>query len=222
MVDRHDPEKAREIFGAMRDHGVFYVPTHLTRWSDAYADQPVVREDPALQYLHPLMKMQWLEDLDAVLSRDPTPAARQAYVDFYRKGLALTAQAHASGVRIMVGTDYIAAGLDVHRELEQLVLAGLTPHQALQAAITTPVEYAEAAADYGEVTPGRIADLVLLSANPLADIRHTQRIEAVVFNGTAYGPEALERIKGHVRSNARSWTIGAKMIWRFVKNPASY
>ena len=222
MVDRHDPAKAARIFRAMRDHGVFYVPTHLTRWSDAYADQAEVREDPALTYLHPLMKMQWQEDIDELILRAPAPSSRQAYRDFYRKGLVLTRQAQAAGVKIMVGTDYIVAGLDVHRELEQLVLAGLTPQQALQAATTTPAEYAGGAERFGDVAPGKIADLVLLSQNPLADIRNTQAIEAVLFNGTVYGPAAIDRIKRHVRSNARSWTIGAKMIWRFLRRPADY
>ena len=222
MVDRHDPAKAQEIFRTMRDHGAFYVPTHLTRWSDAYADQAVVRDDPALRYLHPLMKMQWQEDLDELLHRAPTPADRQGYVDFYRKGLELTRQAQASGVKIMVGTDYIVAGLDVHRELEQLVLAGLTPQQALQAAITTPADYAHAAVRFGDVAPGKIADLMLLTRNPLVDIRNTQAIEAVLFNGNVYGAASIERIKRHVRANAGSWTIGAKMIWRFIRNPANY
>ena len=222
MVDRHDPAKARQILGTMRDHGVFYVPTHLTRWSDANADQAVVRDDPALRYLHPLMKMQWQEDLDELIQRAPTPADRQAYRDFYRKGLALTRQAHAAGVKIMVGTDYIVAGLDVHRELEQLVLAGLTPPQALQTAIITPADYANAALRFGDVAPQKIADLVLLTRNPLVDIRNTQAIEVVLFNGNVYGPAAIDRIKRRVRSNANSWTIGAKMIWRFIQNPANY
>jgi imidazolonepropionase-like amidohydrolase len=222
MVDRHDPERAQQIFRAMRDHGAFYVPTHLTRWSDAYADQAAVRDDPALRYLHPLMKMQWQEDLDELIKDGPTPADRQGYVDFYWKGLELTRRAQESGVKIMVGTDYIVAGLDVHRELEQLVLAGLTPQQALQAAIVTPAEYAHAGAQFGDVAPGKTADVVLLTGNPLADIRNTQSIEAVLFNGNLYGPAAIDRIKRHVLSNAASWTVGVKMIWRFVRNPANY
>jgi predicted amidohydrolase YtcJ len=190
--------------------------------SDAYADQDAVRKDPALTYLHPLMQMQWEEDLDELLARAPGPASRQAYVDFYAMGLELTRQAQSAGVKIMAGTDYIVAGLDLHRELEQLVRAGLTPQQALQAAITTPVEYAKASARFGEVAPGKIADLVLLTQNPLAEIRNTRTIEAVVFNGNVYNQAAIDRIKGRVQSNARSWTIGAKIIWRFVRSPANY
>ncbi|HEX5693572.1 MAG TPA: amidohydrolase family protein [Arenimonas sp.] len=222
MLDRHDPAAAARIFGAMRANGTYYVPTHLTRWADAYADSPEVREDPALAYLHPLMKMQWLEDIDAVLARDPGPEARATYVDFYEKGLELTRQAHDAGVRIMVGTDYIAPGLDVHRELEQLVKAGLSPQQALAAATIVPAGYAGASGRYGDVAPGRIADLILLGADPLADIRNTRSIQAVVFNGAVYDQQAIADLKAGVRSNARSWSTGAKILWRFVLNPASY
>ena len=222
MVDRHDPRLADAIFAAMRAHGTYYVPTHLTRWSDAYADQPEVRDDPALVYLHPLMKLQWLEDLDHTLAVDPGADARRAYVDFYRKGLALTARATAAGVRIMVGTDYIAPGLDVHRELEQLVAAGLTPRDALAAATITPAGYAGRAHDYGAIAPGRIADLLVLDADPLEDIRHTRRIDAVVFDGVLYDRAALDGLDAHVKRNARSWTIGAKIVWRFIRNPANY
>ncbi|MFP5306218.1 MAG: hypothetical protein ACLGI7_10410 [Gammaproteobacteria bacterium] len=71
MLDEHDPHMAEAIFAAMKREGSWYVPTHLTRWVDAYADDASVREDPLLRYLHPLMKWQWLEDVDATLSKDP-------------------------------------------------------------------------------------------------------------------------------------------------------
>ena len=62
------------------------------------SDDPVVREDPLLRYLHPLMRWQWLEDVDATVSADPSPAGRAAYEEFHRKGLELTGLAHRLGV----------------------------------------------------------------------------------------------------------------------------
>lgn len=222
MLDEHDPERAQAIFAAMRTNGTWYVPTHLTRWSDAYADDPSVRQDPLLRYLHPLMKRQWVEDLDELVAEDPSPAARETYRRYYRKGLELTGSAHRAGVSILAGTDYIVAGADLHRELEQLVAAGLSPAEVLRTATLSPARYFDLDDAYGTVEAGKVADLILLRANPLLDIRNTQKIDAVIFDGNFYDRTALDRILRHVEGQARSWTAGCKIIWRFVKNPGGY
>lgn len=222
MLDEHDPEMAEAIFSVMRDAGTWYVPTHLTRWVDAYAEDVSVREDPLLRYLHPLMKWQWLEDVDGTLASDPSPEARQTYREFYKKGLELTGAAHRADVKLLAGTDYIVAGAYVHRELEQLVLAGLTPAQALHTATLAPAEYFGLESQYGSVSPSKVADLLLLNANPLEDIRNTQLIESVIFNGNLYHQDAIRQISNHVQKQARSWTVACKILWRFIKNPAAY
>lgn len=66
------------------------------------------------------------------------------------------------------------------------------------------------------------ADLLLLEADPLADIRHTRRIAAVIFNGNLYDRAALDAISAHVQQRARSWTVACKILWRFIKNPVAY
>ena len=222
MVDQHDPVLLRQILEAMKENGTYYVPTHLTRWADAYADQSAVREDPVLEYLHPLMRMQWREDIDAVVSSDPSPDARRAYRDFYLKGLELTRQAHEAGVKVMVGSDYIGAGIDVHREMQQLVKAGMSPRDALVAATILPAEYAGVDADYGDVAAGKVADLILVDENPLLDIGNTTKINAVVFNGSLYDRATLDSLHETVRNRAKSWSVGAKIIWRFIRSPANY
>ena len=222
MLDEHDSTVARAIFEAMARAGTWYVPTHLTRWVDAHADDPVVREDPLLRYLHPLMRWQWLEDVDATVSADPSPAGRAAYEELHRKGLELTGMAHRLGVPLLLGTDYIVAGADAHRELEQLVSAGLSPAEALHAATIAPAAYAGLADEYGAVAEGRVADLLLVDANPLQDVRNTRRIAAVLFQGNLYDGAALERIDAHVRRQARSWSVGCKILWRFIRQPAAY
>ncbi len=222
MLDEHDPQMAEAIFAALQQNGTWYVPTHLTRWVDAYADDPAVLEDPRLRYLHPLMKWQWLEDVNATVSQNPSPEAREDYREFYRKGLELTGAAHSTGVKILVGSDYIFPGADVHREMEQLVLAGLTPADALVAATIAPAEYFGLEAEYGTVTVGKVADLILLNSDPLTDIRNTQHIDSVIFNGNLYDRSALDRISGHVQRQARSWTVACKILWRFISNPVAY
>lgn len=222
MLDQHDPARAQRILDAMRGAGTFYVPTHLTRWSDAYAHTAAVRDDPALRTLHPLLRRQWNEDIDELVAASPSPAQRREYVEFHRRALALTLQAQRSGVRIMAGSDYIAPGVDLHRELALLVEAGLTPAQALRAATLTPAEYMRMQGRAGRVAPGFEADLVLLDADPLDDIRNTRAIRAVVFDGRWLDREALDALDAHVVRQARSWSAGCKMVWRFLRNPVGY
>lgn len=222
IVDEHDPAMAQEIFAVLVEQGTWYVPTHLTRWVDAYADDAAVRRDSLLRYLHPLMKWQWLEDVDATITNDPSAEERQAYRDFYDKGLGLTGAAHRAGVRILAGTDYIVAGADLHRELVNLVTAGLSPAEALKTATLNPALYFGLEQEYGSVEPGKVADLLLLEADPLLEIRNTQRIRAVVFNGNLYDRRALDGLQAHVRKRARSWSVASKILWRFLRNPVSY
>lgn len=75
---------------------------------------------------------------------------------------------------------------------------------------------------YGSIAPGKIADMILLRGNPLDEIANTSRIEAVAFDGNLYDRDALDRISNHVERRALSWTVGCKIIWRFLKNPAAY
>ncbi|HYH10616.1 MAG TPA: amidohydrolase family protein [Thermoanaerobaculia bacterium] len=222
MLDEHDPALAQEIFAAMVQHGTWYVPTHLTRWSDAYANDASVRNDPLLRYLHPLMKRQWLEDLDELIAEDPSPAARATDREFHRKGLELTGAAHRAGVKVLAGTDYIVAGADLHRELLQLRAAGLSNADVLRSATLLPAQYFALDDRYGSIAQGYVADLLLLDANPLADVRNTQRIAGVVFDGHYYDRAALDAIARLVERRARSWTIGCKIVWRFLKNPGGY
>ena len=119
-------------------------------------------------------------------------------MDFYRKGIELTGAAYRAGVSVMVGTDandsFVFVGSSVHDELEQLIEAGLTPAQALDAATRSGAEYLGRTREFGSVQPGRAADLVLLEANPLADIRNTRRIHAVLLNGRYLSRAALDSL----------------------------
>jgi imidazolonepropionase-like amidohydrolase len=101
----------------------------------------------------------------------------------YEKLTQLLLAMHRAGVSIMAGTDSGKPGEALHEELELLVAAGLSPAQALRSATVEPARYLDAAESLGAVEQGRTADLVLLDADPLADIRNTRKIAAVVLDG---------------------------------------
>jgi imidazolonepropionase-like amidohydrolase len=82
-------------------------------------------------------------------------------------------------------------GPAIHRELELLVRAGLTPGEALAAATVNAARVVSRFADLGAIAPGKLADLVVLEASPLADIRNTSRIALVVKDGRALRPDEI-------------------------------
>ena len=131
-------------------------------------------------------RVKWLSNFDEA---DFVRATRNN-----RKQTTLLRAMHAAGVPILAGTDTNAFGFDLHRELELLVDAGLSPHEALITATANPVRFAGLETATGRVAPGYAADLVLLDANPLQDIRNTRRINAVMLRGQWLDRAALDEL----------------------------
>ena len=222
MVDEHDASQCGELFATMKENGTWFVPTHVTRKMDAFADDAAYRDDPRLRYIHPLQRMVWSEDADGMVASDPSPEGRKAFMDFYVKGLELTGVAHRAGVPVLAGTDandtYVFPGSGLHDELEELVKAGLTPAEALAAATLSPARYFGVEGEYGSIAEGKAADLVLLREDPLTDIRNTRSIEAVVLGGRLYRRPDLDRLLTHVETSVGSLTIGAKLLWAYLRS----
>ncbi|MTI88951.1 MAG: amidohydrolase family protein [Balneolaceae bacterium] len=206
MIDQFSDSIFYQIADTMIAYNTYYVPTHLTRKMDAYAHDEDYRDDERLKYILMAQNKGWQEDADEMAEYAKGEAKTQTQIDFYKKGLELTKKAHDAGVKVLAGTDandtYVFPGLSLHDELEELVKAGLTPAEALVAATQTPAEYFEATADYGSVTTGKMADLVILSGNPLADINNIRNIDRLVYNGGVYTHDELESFKTYVKDNA--------------------
>jgi len=105
---------------------------------------------------------------------------------------------HEAGVPVGAGTDtpiaFAAPGYSLHSELEMLVLAGLSPMEALEAATVRPAQFFGRSGEMGTVEEGRLADLVLLSRNPLDDIANTRSVQAVVSKGEFLSREELDAL----------------------------
>ena len=103
-----------------------------------------------------------------------------------------------AGVHILTGTDAplrnSPPGFGLHEELALLVSGGMAPFDALRSATLEPARYFGMLDSLGTIAPGKLADLLLLDANPLQDIRNTRRISAVVANGRLYAGAARQRL----------------------------
>jgi Tol biopolymer transport system component len=95
---------------------------------------------------------------------------------------------HAAGARIIAGVDspLVPYGLSLHGELEEYVLAGLSPFEALTTATVNPARLLNAAADLGTIEVGKLADLVVVEGDPLTDIKAARRVRTVIKNGEPY------------------------------------
>lgn len=207
-VATYNPERCKNLLDQLAAHGTWYVPTHETREFDARASEAAYRNDPRLDYVLTELKWGWQNDLDD--TADASPELISAYKAFFSHGLKITGLAHAAGVKVMAGTDandtMSIPGFSLHDELIHLVDAGLSPMDALRTATTNPAEYLERQGDFGGVSAGKKADLLLLTANPLEAIANTSSISHVVFDG-------------HVLDNTELNTMLAEVKHEAAKNP---
>lgn len=201
-VEDHDEARCDETFAAFVRNDTWYVPTHVTRRMDAYADDPEFRSDTRQKYIPPEAWESWQADADRMVALDPSPGGRRTMREFYEKGLEITGRAHEAGVSIVLGTDagdtYVFPGSGAHDELGELVKAGLSPAEAIAASTIRAAEFLGLGADYGSVEVGKRADLVLLGANPLDAIANTRDIETVFFGGRRFDRAALDEMLANV------------------------
>ena len=113
-----------------------------------------------------------------------------------RGQLALIHALHVAGVPIVAGTDYGLPGFSLLRELELYVEAGLSPLDAIRAATVVPAEVTDMIREVGTIEAGKRADLVVLDANPLADIHNLRRSRWVVTGGRMFETRPLRKAVG--------------------------
>ncbi|HYV65927.1 MAG TPA: amidohydrolase family protein [Myxococcales bacterium] len=181
-----------ELIKAMKAKGTFYVPTFTVDESAfIFAENPAVTSDPLLAQAVPAENLQtWQgQEYKNKVANDPnTPKIKAALINGMKNLKALS----DAGVRIAFGTDSGAQparvpGWAEHHELELMVRAGLTPIQALNAAGKGSAAML-GLKDRGTIEPGKKADLLVLDANPLEDIKNTRELVSIWHGGKEIKP----------------------------------
>jgi hypothetical protein len=200
----YDPATAEQHFAGLHAFGTWLCPTFavnrvISRPADAAA------ADPRLKYVTPDIAAFWADRLPLFTPVTAEQVAQQEA--YFEAQLQLVGAAHRAGVGILGGTDclnpYVFAGFSLHDELDFLVEAGLTPRQALQTVTRDAARFLGREATSGTIAAGKVADLVLLDANPLADIRAVRRIDTVVTAGRVLGRAKLDRMLAGVETAAQ-------------------
>jgi hypothetical protein len=155
------------------------------------------------QYVPATTREQWRNQLLGLKQERPMD-----WTSIYRDEMRNVAEMQKAGMTLLAGADIgaplLVPGFSLHDELALLVsVAGMTPLQALQAATVSPARVLGVADSLGSIQVGKIADLVVLEANPLLDIRNTKQIHAVVTNGWLLDRADLDRMLVEAEAPAR-------------------
>jgi imidazolonepropionase-like amidohydrolase len=210
LGSRSETER-REAMALLARDSVIVVPTVVTALTfrggqgqaAAIIQDTLDQLDPRRRYLPPPVLEHWRAAL-ALTELEP-PMDWETHL---RREMADLRLLHEAGVILLAGSDFggvplIFPGFSVHEELQLLVEhAGMTPLEALQTATRNPPIFFGMQAELGTIQPGRVADLVLLRADPLSDIRSTQQIQAVVSGGRFFDRADLDALlaSGEARS----------------------
>jgi hypothetical protein len=186
LLDGYDETRAQALFGRLKAEGVAVVPTLVWSRTQLPQDEADLGAGVPLGGVPKEMADAWAtQRRQAVAGLTPDAFALFRRIDDHSRRV--VGALHRAGVRLLAGTDsfdaFVVPGFALHQELELLVQAGLTPMEALQAATREPARFLGLEAERGTIEVGKAADLVLLEADPLADIRNTRRIGAVVLGG---------------------------------------
>ena len=208
-----DEATAMASYAKLRERGVFVTPTLNIERLLAFLDSDDHSNDDFLAYIGPGLRKTYQWRIDRAAKATPEEIAERHRQ--YQQTAAVLPMLEKAGVTIMAGTDagylnsfdYPAIGL--HQELALYVENGLTPAEALAAATRAGPTWFGVPDRYGSVEAGMQADLVLLDANPLEDIRATLAINTVVLRGSVQDRAALEKLLADARAQVARWNTGA-------------
>lgn len=209
LLTTQDQQRCDTLTRLLAQNQTWQVPTLAWQRGGTFLDLRDLKHQPLDKYVPAYWRdVTWRRFTDEMmpdLLKDPLELRR----DYFARNLQMVGAMHRAGVPFMAGTDtapgvYIMPGFSLHDELANFVEAGFTTMESLQTATSNPARFLGMEDRLGSVDPGKTADLVLLSANPLEDIRNTTKITAVIVNGRLLDRAALDGILKKVEAAAKA------------------
>ncbi len=186
VADRADASRIPELVQAALRAGSAVVPT-MVLWEVFFGGRPgeeLRNEMPEVRYMPPQAVESWVRAVNQRNASMRDPAGGRRVLELRREILRAL---HQSGAKILLGTDspqlFSVPGFSIHREMEFMVSVGMTPYEVLRSGTWNIAEHFGELETAGTVAPGKRADLILLEANPLQDVRNVARRAGVVVDG---------------------------------------
>jgi imidazolonepropionase-like amidohydrolase len=209
FLSTNDPKRAAALFALLAKNQTWQCPTLVWERGGNLIDQTDFVHDTRAKYAPAYWKeVTWKRFTEQIVHEFNTDdlATRKRFVE---KELEVVNTMHRAGIPFLAGTDtppgvYIFPGFSLHEELQRFVAAGFTPMEALQTATLNPAKFLAMEDRLGTIEKGKVADLVLLDANPLDDIRNTQKIAAVIVNGHYLSRTDLDEMLAGVETAAKA------------------
>jgi len=200
----YDEQKAKKLFLRLPHNKTWSCPTiifYKPVW--LIGDENEALQDTLLKYL-PKAEVEGWHNAFQKLSHNTVEEYTKIQ---YQMRSRIVKEMHQAGIGILAGTDagaiFSIPGFNVHHELQALVDAGLSNIEALRAATLNPAKFLGREKDLGSVEQGKIADLVLLDANPLENISNTKTIYAVIVNGKLLQRNDLDALLNQIKESVK-------------------
>ena len=195
-------EKTADMIEHFQRNHTWHCPTLTSRYGTR---ERAMHSEPALGYISAQMRARWQRALNAAPEPGPEQQARARMLD--QELIQIVGMMHRAGIQFLAGTDvggaFLVPGFSMHDELDELVQAGFTPMEAIQAATRAPARFMGREKELGTIQKGKLADLVLLDANPLDNIANARKINAVVVNGRLLDRKALDASLAQVEAASK-------------------
>ena len=208
LLTTQDQSRCDALIKLLAKNQTWQVPTLAWQRGGTFLDQRDLKHQPLDKYVPAYWRdVTWRRFTDQMmpdLLHDPLSLRQEYFV----RNLKIVGAMHQAGVPFMAGTDaapgvYIMPGFSLHDELVNFVEAGFTPMESLQTATSNPAKFLGKESSLGSIESGKIADLVLLGADPIIDIKNAQKINAVIVDGRFFDRGALDHILAQVEVSAK-------------------